>query len=408
MKALAIVPPQTADRNALKLLSAEMQIKGTSDQVQVSPMTLTLDDTIINSEFSLKHFSQPVINASVKLDKIDLDRYLPPVVEGVPPEAQASSTKSAGDSAPQPLPIPVELIRSLDATAAVEVKKLIIRKLDIDDVSLKVRVKDSVATMSPVMFKIAKGSIRSDVTLDVKTSTPRFQINQVINKVEAAPLARALAGDDYVSGLLDFKAAINSQGFYVKDITKNLNGNLSFHFENGAAKGFNLGELIRKAKAKLDKAEYAPSEVPKQTDFAELLGSATIDKGIVDNKDLSAKSPLLRVEGKGQVNLAAENIDYLVTTYLVGSSKGQGGKSVEELKGIPIPIQLTGPFNDIQWDYKWSIIRKAFQDKYKEKAKKEIEVKKQEIKKELDEKKDETKEELKQKAKDKLKKLLKF
>lgn len=409
MNALAIPLPVTADKNALTSLSVEMQVKGMPDQVQVSPMTLRLDDTIIHSDLLLKHFSKPAINASVKLDKIDLDRYLPPVVEGAPSETQAPAPKADGtELAAQPLPIPVELIRSLDVSASVDAKKLIVRKLDIDDVNLKVRVKDSVATISPAMFKISKGSIRSDVTLDVKTSTPRYKVNQVINKVEAGPMAKAFAGDDHVSGLLDFKASISSQGAYVKEITENLNGNLSFQFENGAVKGFNLGEMIRKAKARLDKEEFVPSEVPKQTDFAELLGSATINKGIVHNKDLSAKSPLLRVEGKGKVNLVAENLNYLVTTYLVGSSKGQGGKSIDELKGIPIPIQLTGPFNDIQWDYKWSIIRKAFQDKYKKKAKKKVEAKKQELKKELDVKKDETKEELKEKAKEKLKKLFKF
>ena len=42
---------------------------------------------------------------------------------------------------------------------------------------------------------------------------------------------------------------------------------------------------------------------------------------------------------------------------------------MEDLKGIPVPIHLTGPFNNIQWDYKWSVITNALKDKFKKKVK---------------------------------------
>ena len=58
------------------------------------------------------------------------------------------------------------------------------------------------------------------------------------------------------------------------------------------------------------------------------------------------KSPLLRVDGKGKVNLPEDNINYLVVTEIVGSLEGQGGKGREQLKGLPIPVRFKGSLQE--------------------------------------------------------------
>ena len=408
MKVLAIPAPDMADNSALTALSAEMEISGQLDQVKVTPLLIKLDQTNIKTEASVKDFSKPAISAKVAIDQIDLDRYLPPVPDAPANQEQGDAAQEANTTKPGPLPIPVELIRGLNVLAQLDAKKVTVRKLDVDELHAKVRVNDGVAKVNPLSLNVADGSITSDIALDVTRDTPRYQLTQAINQVKAAPLAKAFAGEDYVSGKLILNASMTSGGLFVDEIKKNLNGKFSFSFSDGAVKGFNLGERIRKAKAKFDKKDYEPSGEPMQTDFAELTGTATIKNGVLSNNDLNAKSPLLRVDGKGKVNLVEENLNYLVTTNLVGTSKGQGGKSVEELKGIPIPIQLTGPFNNIKWDYKWSVVTKALRDKLKKKTATKIKAKKEAVKKELDEKKDKKVEEIKEKAKDKLKKLFKF
>jgi AsmA protein len=76
-----------------------------------------------------------------------------------------------------------------------------------------------------------------------------------------------------------------------------------------------------------------------------MQGTATVSNGLVRNDDLLLLSPLLRISGKGQVSLPAETIDYTLTTKLVGSLEGQGGKSLEELKGVSIPVRVGGTFS---------------------------------------------------------------
>jgi AsmA protein len=55
------------------------------------------------------------------------------------------------------------------------------------------------------------------------------------------------------------------------------------------------------------------------------------------------RSPLLRVGGAGEINIGADSLDYLVKASIVGTSKGQGGREVEDLRGVTVPVRVSGP-----------------------------------------------------------------
>ncbi|MHB1229324.1 MAG: hypothetical protein ACYCY3_03270, partial [Halothiobacillus sp.] len=86
--------------------------------------------------------------------------------------------------------------------------------------------------------------------------------------------------------------------------------------------------------------------VPKQevTDFSTITASATIVNGIAHNDDLQAASPLLRVTGAGDVDLARATINYVLNAIVVNTATGQEGKALEKLKQLSVPIKITGTF----------------------------------------------------------------
>ncbi|TNF92225.1 MAG: hypothetical protein EP297_13715 [Gammaproteobacteria bacterium] len=141
--------------------------------------------------------------------------------------------------------------------------------------------------------------------------------------------------------------------------------------------------------AKLKGKPAPQSNEPNQTDFSELKGTAKITNGLVDNRDFSMKTPLLRVAGAGTANLVTEQLDYLVKTSVVGTLKGQGGEDLEKLKGLTIPIKVKGPFSDPSYKPDLSAV-------LSDTAKKKVE-------EEVDKKKGELEEKLKDKLGDKLK-----
>ena len=137
----------------------------------------------------------------------------------------------------------------------------------------------------------------------------------------------------------------------------------------------------------------------KQTDFTELTGKAVIKNGVVDNTELKGKSPIFRIDGQGQVDLIKEHIDYLLTSYVVGTSKGQGGADLGDIKGLPIPVRIKGSYTQLEYDFDEAAFRKAVADQFKD----QLKAKEQELKQELEAKKREEIEKQKQKLKEELK-----
>ena len=90
-------------------------------------------------------------------------------------------------------------------------------------------------------------------------------------------------------------------------------------------------------------AELQEALGAERTDFTELGASFAIKDGVAHNDDLSAKSPLLRLAGSGNVDIGGGSIDYLAKPSLVRSSAGQGGKEAAELRGVTVPVKITGP-----------------------------------------------------------------
>jgi AsmA protein len=153
-------------------------------------------------------------------------------------------------------------------------------------------------------------------------------------------------------------------GLSEAEIRRSLNGSARFAFKDGAFKGANLAQIIRDASSKLGLGSSKfDTGTPGQTDFSELGGSFTMTNGVVKNQDLQAKSPLLRIDGKGEVS----------------SLEGQGGKGRDELSGIPIPVRVTGPLSNPSY-------LPDLEAALSEKAKAQIEQKTQEVQKKAEDK----------------------
>jgi AsmA protein len=84
----------------------------------------------------------------------------------------------------------------------------------------------------------------------------------------------------------------------------------------------------------------------QKTDFSELTATLQIENGVARNNDLSLKSPLLRGGGAGTINIGEGTLDYVLKTSIVGTTKGQGGKGVEDLRGVTVPVRVSGPIAD--------------------------------------------------------------
>jgi hypothetical protein len=73
-------------------------------------------------------------------------------------------------------------------------------------------------------------------------------------------------------------------------------------------------------------------------------------------------APLLRISGGGTVPLPSQTVDYGLEAKLVPSLEG-GGSQDDALAGIPIPIRITGPWDNLAYGVDWqSVFRQMATD----------------------------------------------
>ena len=331
--------PETSDPSVLGKADISWGLKLESDQLGLSDFILHLDDTTVQGSLNVAHFEKPAIRFNLAVDNIDVDRYLPPASEEPAAAATPATAAASGDGA-----IPVEMLRDLDLDGSLKIASLKAFQLRSQDIVMKLSAKGGKLRLHPASANMYQGSYKGDLKLDVRGKQPKISMNETISKVNIGPLLLDMSGKDTLTGIANARFTLSGSGETPDQIKRSLNGDMSFSFSNGAVNGVNLIRMIRKAKAALKGKQYQGTEEPDKTDFSVMTATATVTNGIIRNDDLSAKSPLLRVSGKGEVDLGREAIDYLLTTTIVGSLEGEGGRELGDLKGIPVPVEINGTF----------------------------------------------------------------
>jgi AsmA protein len=366
-KALGMDAPETTDAGVLGKADAALTWNASTKHFAVSDLKLHLDDTSVTGNARVDSFDAPAIGFTLAVDSIDLDRYMPPA-----PAEGESADKSQGAAEPPQL----EGLRKLNLNGKLTVAKMKATGLSYNDVVLQLKARDGVVRMHPIGAKLYSGSYNGDITLDARGKTPKVSVNEKVSGVQAGPLLKDLIGDDKLLGTANVQATFTGSGLTPDELRRTVSGNASFSFTDGAVKGVNIAALIRKAQAAY-KGQPAPADdQPNQTDFAVMSGSAVVTNGLVRNDDLSLQSPLLRITGKGQTHLAEETIDYTLTTKIVGSLEGQGGKDLAELKGIAIPVHVGGTYSKPSYRPDLaSVLTEAAKEKVKEKVEEKVQEK---------------------------------
>ncbi len=347
--------PVTADATVLTSVALALQLAGTPKNLDLKKLTLKLDDSNLTGNIKVNNLAaeMPAIGFDLSVDAIDLDRYLPPPAdeavpvkaEGVvtPPTKAPAATAKPGMQ-PEVELLPVKLLRQLDINGIFRIGRLTVKKLLVEDAELKVKAKDGHIQVGQQVKSFYQGNLQGEVKIDVRGKEPLLQITKQVSNIQAEPLLQDLTGDGRLRGVGRFNANLKTRGNTEQAFRRNLNGDIGFRFEKGAVKGIDLAQTIRETWAKIKGKPVPPASDKPETDFSELGGTAVITKGILVNKDLSAKSPFLRVDGKGQVNLIKEQLDYNLTTTIVESMEGQGSKDIKDLLGVPVPVKITGSF----------------------------------------------------------------
>jgi AsmA protein len=386
-------------------------------QLTFSDMELALNEFTVGGRLQLSDFAKPTpaLRFDLTSQNLDVDALL-----GTPPPAASSADgpetpqqTAAAPSEDVKIELPMQTLRDLDIDGKLSIAQMKLLNLQMQDVAVTVKAQNGLVGLKPLTLNMYGGKVESAVVIDVKSSTPKYGINESVQALQVGDLLKDYSGEERISGSLDAELNLTTGGEWLSELKKNSNGSLKLAFLDGALNGFNVRYSIDSAKAKL-RGKQPPPKQELKTDFSSLTLSGVIKNGVFSSDDLDLQAPLIRAGGRGSADLNTETVNYQVDAKLVGSVEGQQGEAADELAGLGIPVSIKGPFADPKIDVLLDEMLKSKAQAEKDRLKAEIKAQKEKLQQQLQAEKkaleaakklEEIKDKAKNKLEDKLKKL---
>ena len=352
-----------ADFTRLALaLSGDVRADVAKENVSAE-LTAKFDDTTLKAKGAMAGFDAPRYSFDLDVDRINLDRYL---------VASPNAKPAPGANAKVDVDVPVDLgvLKGLHAAGELAVGALQVQGLKLTEMKAQLRAADGKAELSPHSAKLYEGALEGVLTLNANGN--RVALKETLTNVAIGPLVKDMMSRDAVEGRGNVALEVTAAGASVNAMKKSLGGTARVALRDGALKGFNLTEALRKTKAAFGSksAQQQPADPAQRTDFSEMTASFAIKNGVARNDDLDVKAPLVRLGGAGDIDIGNSQLNYVARATVVATSRGQGGSDLDHLAGLTVPVRLTGPFDapKVEVDYR-SLAGDAAKAKAKEKVK---------------------------------------
>lgn len=375
--------PPMADATTLTRFALDTAFKGSTKRASIDRLKVELDDTTLTGKLAVTDLEKQSLTFDLDIDRIDADRYLPPPAQaGADAGSKPTANKPAAPVTPETAAagaateLPLERLRSLDVQGDVSVGELKVSGATMEAIEVSIRAKDGDIRVDPLSARLYEGGYNGDIAIDATTDIPALTLASSLDGVKIRPLLEDLAGNGMIGGTanidLDFRAA----GATVEGLKKDLNGQAELDVSEGTIRGLTglakLGERVGGVASLMsgDIAGAARSadagEAPKALYFTGLSATAVATDGVLTNDDLSLEAPLIRASGEGTlVDFHSNTMDYTTVVTIVATLQGEGGKSLEEitglplpmlrqLKGIPIEVRRYGPMDAAKTEVNWA------------------------------------------------------
>ncbi|MGD8231062.1 AsmA family protein [Vibrio sp. TRT 1302] len=315
----------------------------------------------------------PKVRFALHSPNIDLDEFLgldKPATEQQGPSTPATkSEQTPSQTSPakpaQEVEPDLTALKTLDVKGDISIDKFKASNAKMQNVKASFAVNRGVAELTSFTSNLYQGSISATARLDARKSPASYTAVKHIKGVKVLPLLKDVANNEMLEGTGNIDVDVKGSSLTPTGIKKNLIGTVAVKFEDGAVNGINVAQLIRENYAKIKGEKVEATEQVQKTDFSAMKATLKLNKGNVSTNDLTMQSPLLRIRGNGSANYINETVDFTVSTSIVGSLEGQGGKDIDELRDVTIPINISGSWAEPKF-------KLVFDDVLKQKAEKEI------------------------------------
>ncbi len=268
-------------------------------------------------------------------------------------------------------------LQRLSVQGQVTIAALRGQQWQIDGANLPIAYTQGQLHVSPITLQLPDGQYRGEVHADLRQKPWQFRATQHLEQLPSSVLFALLADISRgfrsfnhvmrhmpIEGQLTVDSTLQASGQTRDSLLRSTQGNVKFALQQGKIQGLDVLLLLVNS---LTQTAPASSTVSGDTPFAHLTGTLQIQHGIVRNDDLQLNSAVLRLTGKGAIDLPREQINYALT--------GNRLKRDGTVQTPTITLALQGPLAQPQLRVDTQALLQQAAEKYQDKLRIQIKTK---------------------------------
>jgi AsmA protein len=356
----------------LQTFSATGDLTGTFTNIVISALDLKLDNITAKGTADIDLSGEkPRLTGKLNMGMLDLSPFLAPSDQK--PKPAQPLTEWSKDK------LDLAGLLAADADLQIVTTQINIGSVKLTDAALTAKLDNGALTADLSRFKAFGGNWEGRMTVDAASAVPAIGFQMQGDSVAMSNLLGTLAGFDRLVGTGAFRIDAATRGDSIDALMNGLSGEISTNLADGALKGLNVTQMVRSAQSlqtafttgKLNQIDFRGVLSPAaETDFTNFNSLLKIENGVATVNVLKLVSPALGIDGTGKIDIGGQSLDLRLATAI--DRTGQGAGAVVQLNGIPVPVRLSGSWNQLRVTPDFSGVQAALEAELKGKLVEEL------------------------------------
>jgi uncharacterized protein involved in outer membrane biogenesis len=296
-------------------------LSGTSEIFLLSDLSFLLADSNVSGDL-LVDVSKPRLNLEGNLAAtwLDLSPWLASD-DGTPPPTQ---DRLLNDDR-----IDFAALRDFDADLSIAAETLVTTDYIFRAAALSFDLKDGRLRVTPAAARFDGREFTGDLRVDARAHPPAVSLRLAARDFDVGGLLARIFDDELVRGTGGLDLAIEGRGWSVAEIFGSSGGHARVLMDGGQVKTGSLSLLVGGVSEMLSGLGGGDSE---WTPINCVAGDFALRGGVATSRVALLDSEVLRLTGKGQVDLARDTLEF----YVAPSAKNP-------TLNVAVPVNLSGP-----------------------------------------------------------------
>ncbi len=323
--------PPTADPVALQEATLNANVSLGANGAEFAALQMRLDDSSVTGRVEVTDFADPHFVFELDVDRIDLDRYLPPSSEAPAAPDQEDQGFDTG------------ALADLNLAGRISAAELQASGLDMTGFSTGIDFAEGIGRIEPLVADLYGGEFQGGADFDVRAGGPLVSLQGSLYDVDIEGLLTGLSGEPArTSGTGIVDVELTGIGDNLDEVLSTATGSIEFALRDGAMEGFNLDHTLCELYNQLGGYPRPEPAAVSATRYSLMRGAAQVRDGIAQTSDLLGNLATIEVTGGGRLDLVNYGIDFDLDAEMTTGNPIPGCETMDGLVGRSIPVVVGG------------------------------------------------------------------